>query len=291
MHAITEVVYPSPGYSFCFQAARDRKLHFNWHHHTEYELAVCRNGSGEAHVGDVFHSFKGPAAFFISPGVNHSLVSKDNFDGWIIQIPPLIIDRYTGRPEFHFLSDLTARSIPALWSSEEVSAKIAAILERAEEKNGVFRWICLLEALYAASEDGKVRQFSFLQEGNLSPDGNRRRITEGNKKEEDNKFEIIVNNLFNQYAEPHNLADSAESAGMSIPRFCRKFRKATGMTFTAYINSMRINNAKKLLQQSKLYVDDISFECGFNSVSFFNRKFREQTGMTPMEYRRRFGAE
>jgi AraC-like DNA-binding protein len=61
------------------------------------------------------------------------------------------------------------------------------------------------------------------------------------------------------------------------------------MTLVEYIHSIRINTAKKLLQQSKMYVDDICYECGFNSVSFFNRKFKRYTGMTPMEYRRRFG--
>jgi AraC-like DNA-binding protein len=276
MNAITEVVYPSPGYSFCFQTSGDRKLHLNWHHHAEYELAVCRNGAGEAHIADVFHSFKGPAAFFISPGTDHSLVSRDNFDGWIIQISQSIIDHYTGRPEFHFLFCLIANSNPALWFSKEASGKMVAILEKAQTQEGVFRWICLLEVLYAASEDSKARRFIFRQDNN--------------KKEGDGKFEIIINNLFNQSAKPHNLKDSADSAGMSIPRFCRNFKKKTGMTFVAYINSMRINNAKKLLQQSKMYVDDISFECGFNSVSFFNRKFRELAGITPMEYRRCFGA-
>jgi transcriptional regulator GlxA family with amidase domain len=76
---------------------------------------------------------------------------------------------------------------------------------------------------------------------------------------------------------------------MPVQRFCRNFKKKTGMTLSGYIQSVRINTAKKLLQQSRMYVDDICYEAGFNSVSFFNRKFREHTGITPMEYRRRFG--
>ncbi|GHV50120.1 AraC family transcriptional regulator [Spirochaetia bacterium] len=276
MNAITEVVYPSPGYSFCFQITRDRKLHFNWHHHAEYELAVCRNGDGEAHIGDIIISFKGPVAFFISPQADHSLVSKDNFDGWIIQIPAIIMDHYKGRPEFHFLMDLIRRSAPALQLSEAASAEIVRIMEKAQKKSGVFRWICLLEAFHTAAADDAGRPCAFCQGQN--------------EKESGDIFDEIITGLFNKAEDAHNVKDAAESAGMSISSFCRRFRKKTGMTFVEYLNGVRINNAKKLLQQSKMYVDDIAYECGFNSISFFNRKFKKQTGMTPLEYRRHFGA-
>jgi AraC-like DNA-binding protein len=276
MNAITEVVYPSPGYSFCFQITRDRKLHFNWHHHAEYELAVCRDGAGEAHIGDIIVSFKAPAAFFISPRIDHSLVSRDNFDGWIIQIPAIIMDHYKGRPEFHFLMELIRRSSPALELSAQVSAEIVRIMEKAQKESGVFRWICLLEAFYAAALDDKGRPCASSQGQDEKGNGD--------------IFDEIITGLFNKAEDAHNLKGAAASAGMSIPSFCRRFKQKTGMTFVEYLNSVRINNAKKLLQQSKMYVDDIAYECGFNSISFFNRKFKEQTGMPPTEYRRRFGA-
>jgi AraC-like DNA-binding protein len=276
MDSAVEQVYPTPGYSFCFQTTRDRKLHYNWHHHLEYELAVCRDGAGEAHAARVFYSFKSPAAFFIAPRTDHALVSKDTFDGWIIQIPPLILDRYEGRPEFRFLSDLVHRSSPALCFSTETAGEIVEILEQAQTQSGLFRWVRLLEALYAASMDKSVRPFSFQSEG------------WGNETGKDTLDETI-NYLFNKFAEPHCLEELSEKAGMQVQRFCRHFKKKTGMTVMEYLHSVRINTAKKLLQQSKLYVDDICYESGFNSVSFFNRKFKEQTGMTPLEYRRLFG--
>ncbi|GHU87307.1 AraC family transcriptional regulator [Spirochaetia bacterium] len=268
------MVYPSPGYSFCFQITRDRKLHFNWHHHAEYELAVCRNGDGEARIADVIISFKGPAAFFISPQVDHSLISRDNFDGWIIQIPAVIMDHYKGRPEFHFLTELIGRSFPAMQFSAPVSADIVRVMEKAQKKSGVFRWMLLLEVFHAASIDDKGHLCAFHKGQD--------------KKKEGDIFDEIITGLFNKSEDVHRLADLAESAGMPIPSFCRRFKKKTGMTFVEYLNSVRINNAKKLLQQSKMYVDDIAYECGFNSISFFNRKFKEQSGVTPMDYRRRF---
>jgi AraC-like DNA-binding protein len=277
MRSNPEQVYPSPGYSFCFQITRDRKLHFNWHHHAEYELAVCRNGRGEAHIGEVIRSFRGPAAFFVAPNVPHALVSYKNFDGWIVQIPRLILDRYEGRSEFTFLGDLLRRANPALEFSEEASAPMVSSMERAEGEAGVFRWIRLLETLYTASGDAQSRVYSFIPPVFTHGPGT-------------DKLDELIRSLFKESENPcPHLKDAAEYAGMSVQSFCRNFRKRTGMSFIEYLHSVRINNAKKLLQQSRLYVDDISYECGFNTVSFFNRKFKESTGMTPCQYRRNFG--
>ena len=279
MTSVKEVIYPTPGYSFCFQMTRDRKLHYNWHHHIEYELTVCRKGSGEAHIGDIIHSFRNPAAFFIAPETDHAFISKGQFDGWIIQIPPLILEHYRGRPEFHFFTELTGRTLPALGFSEQTSEKIVKILERAQKQEGVFRWICLLEVFYLASMDRQTRLFSFQP---VSTPGMQ-------DKNKDDALDKIVNYLFEKFADSHRLEDLASTAGMSLQSFCRHFKKHTGMTAIEYLHSVRINSAKKLLQQSKFYVDDICYEVGFNSVSFFNRKFKKHTGMTPMEYRRCFG--
>jgi AraC-like DNA-binding protein len=280
MEAITEIVYPSPGYSFCFQITRDRKLHFNWHQHAEYELAVCRKGSGEVHIGDIIYSFRNPAAFFIAPKTAHTLVSSGNFDGWIIQIPPHILNRGEGRPEFAFLTELIKRTSPALRFSEKASAEIIRGLEKAQARSGVFRWTGLLETFFIAANDGNARPCSFRPEVPAEGGG-----------ETDDEMNGIINYIFNNYTKTHNLNDLARRAGTSVQRFCRNFKRKTGMTLTGYLHSVRINTAKKLLQQSRMYVDDICYEAGFNSVSFFNRKFKEQTGMTPVEYRRRFGAD
>jgi AraC-like DNA-binding protein len=274
MEANREIVYPSPGYSFCFQATRDRKLHYNWHDHAEYELAVCREGSGEIHIGELIYSFKNPSAFFIAPKTAHTLVSSGNFDGWIIQIPPRVLECYNGRPEFAFLAALIKKTSPALLFSEKASAEIIRGLEKAQEGSGVFRWIYLLETFFTASNDRNLRICSF---------------SSGISEKTGDKMDEIINYVFNNYTKTHSLMDLAVRTGIPVQRFCRNFKKKTGMTLSSYIQSVRINTAKKLLQQSRMYVDDICYEAGFNSVSFFNRKFKELTGMTPVEYRRRFG--
>ena len=80
---------------------------------------------------------------------------------------------------------------------------------------------------------------------------------------------------------------------MSESRFSRFFRRATGNTFTDFVNHVRINRACQLLMESEHPITRIGFDVGFNNMANFNRRFLDIKGMTPREYRRqvatRFG--
>jgi len=82
---------------------------------------------------------------------------------------------------------------------------------------------------------------------------------------------------------------------MPESRFSRFFRRATGNTFTDFVNRMRISKACQLLMDTDRYVTTICYEVGFNNVANFNRRFLEIKGMTPTDFRRqaasRFGIE
>ena len=72
---------------------------------------------------------------------------------------------------------------------------------------------------------------------------------------------------------------------MTVPAFCRYFKKATGSTFTKMVNEYRIVHATKLLSESPSSITDICFECGFNNFSHFNKSFKEFTGKSASRYR------
>lgn len=69
----------------------------------------------------------------------------------------------------------------------------------------------------------------------------------------------------------------------------RLFLKETGISFHKYLMQLRLNKAESLLLQSTNKIIDIAFDCGFNTVSYFNRAFKKKYGMTPKEYRMKNG--
>ena len=75
--------------------------------------------------------------------------------------------------------------------------------------------------------------------------------------------------------------DAAKLMHMSDAYFSRFFRKTTGVTFSQYLNYVRVRNAMRLLRAGGVSVTEISERCGFGTVRSFNRTFKEFTGYTP----------
>jgi two-component system response regulator YesN len=67
---------------------------------------------------------------------------------------------------------------------------------------------------------------------------------------------------------------------------CSQFAKQNGMTFTAYINSLRITKSKALLLETGRTINDIAQATGFNDYFYFNKVFKKLTGTTPAKFRR-----
>ena len=65
----------------------------------------------------------------------------------------------------------------------------------------------------------------------------------------------------------------------------RRFKKATGMSPQAYLQTLRIAAAKDLLKHSNLSVGDIAWQLGLQDVSYFSQLFRRHNGMSPLRYR------
>ena len=74
---------------------------------------------------------------------------------------------------------------------------------------------------------------------------------------------------------------------MSMSAFRRAFESIMETTPGAYITTIRINKARKLLSESNKTISDIAEECGFYDQSHFTKIFKRMRGITPGGYRRR----
>jgi AraC-like DNA-binding protein len=87
------------------------------------------------------------------------------------------------------------------------------------------------------------------------------------------------------FSERLRLSEVARKAGFSVPAFARAFRAATGTSFLAYVRSIRVEQAKKLLRTSALSLEQVAQACGFQSQHHLIRSFKKVTGQTPGAYR------
>lgn len=70
----------------------------------------------------------------------------------------------------------------------------------------------------------------------------------------------------------------------------RRFKAATGSTLIEYLQNLRIEQSKQLLEAGEMPIDEISEAVGYMDISFFRRLFKRLTGLTPGRYRRMFQA-
>lgn len=83
--------------------------------------------------------------------------------------------------------------------------------------------------------------------------------------------------------------DLAAIGSMSRRTFERRFKKATGKTPLSYVQQVRIEKAKRLLEGGEITFETITVEVGYEDPSTFRRMFQKSTGLSPAVYRQRFG--
>ncbi|WP_320009313.1 helix-turn-helix domain-containing protein [Maridesulfovibrio sp.] len=93
------------------------------------------------------------------------------------------------------------------------------------------------------------------------------------------------------YSKPMQIAMLAEKSSLGERTFLRRFKAATGMTPNNYLQQLRIEAARHLLEVSAKSVEEITVAVGYDNGSSFRRLFKRLTGVSPREYRSRFSRQ
>ena len=90
--------------------------------------------------------------------------------------------------------------------------------------------------------------------------------------------------------EGFSLARLARLLSVSERTLNRRFKRATGEAPLQYLQSLRVDVAKRLLQTRRLTVDAVGERVGYRDLSIFRRLFKRQTGLSPRDYQQRFSS-
>ena len=106
-----------------------------------------------------------------------------------------------------------------------------------------------------------------------------------------NKLKKALYHVQNSYSQNISIKQAAALCGFSESHFMKLFKELTGMSFTAYVVSYRLELAAKQLLETDRKIIEIATNCGFNNHSYFTRSFNKKYGMTPAQYRRNCGGK
>ena len=109
-----------------------------------------------------------------------------------------------------------------------------------------------------------------------------------NNPHADSVVRTCDNWLKNHFRERGAIPRVVEVSNIPERTLKRRFKIATGSTLIEYLQNLRVEEAKRLLEGGDMPVDEISFEAGYEDPSFFRRLFKRRTGLTPSQYRRMF---
>jgi transcriptional regulator GlxA family with amidase domain len=90
------------------------------------------------------------------------------------------------------------------------------------------------------------------------------------------------------WSDPSPVEVMIARSGLSARSFARRFQKATGHAPLAYVQNLRIEHAKRMLETGVDPIDEISAAVGYEDASFFRRIFKRTVGLRPVDYRRKF---
>lgn len=107
-------------------------------------------------------------------------------------------------------------------------------------------------------------------------------IAGGYRKEIRAAIDYVNKNIENEIT----LNDVANYVGISPVYFSQLFKQQTGENFSEYLTRIRIDLAKRLLEDTNLKIYEVAYKAGFSQPQYFIKVFKEVVGMTPLDYRK-----
>ncbi|MFL9831070.1 AraC family transcriptional regulator [Flavobacterium sp. ST-87] len=273
-----KIIEPSFGSSFTLTKYNiNYNSHF-WHYHPEIELIYVNGGAGKRQVGSHISYYTNGDLTLIGSNLPHCGFTDEltgNKNEIVIQMKPEFLgEHFFEIPEMVNIKNLLQQAKSGITFGGKTKRKIGKKIGKMEDKTPFERLLSLIEILNElelATEDATV----------LNAEGFRMEM----HVQDNERINSIFNYVKDHFKEPIRLEEIAEKVSMTVPSFCRYFKKITHKTFTKFVNDYRLVHACKLLAEKPISISSIAFESGFNNFSHFNKSFKEFTGKNASEYR------
>ncbi len=277
MKTILQKIYVEENHSFACRTYRTPNFETNWHKHDEVEIIVITEGQGTVMIGEYVGEYKVGDVFFIAGNLPHWFRknnSKTIGSAVVAQFKQEILGN-------EFLANPEMRTINSLLSKDEgyklekrIKSIITEKLRLLQDVKAYKRLELLLDILHNIST---TKQYKMLSQNFSS-----------HSKHINPAIETIIDYSFKNYLEPITLIEVAAIVKMSIPTFCRFFKKNIKKTYFEFLQELRINHACKLLKDANKPIIEICYQSGYNSWSHFSKQFKQVKKITPTMYKKKF---
>ena len=274
----------SPDAESSFRLLHNPKLNdlFFWHFHPEYELVYIEGANGTRHVGDHISTYEESDLVLIGsdiPHLNFDYGVQTDYKKEVLHVNSTIKNTFFSKiPELSKIVRLLERSQYGIAFSGDTKTEIGA---RLKKLYGLTPFQQFLQVLHIFEILSVSTEFVLLHDAPV--------VNKYNKKQQD-RLRKVYAYIDENYQQKIAIEDIASICNLGKEAFCRYFKKATGNTFIGFLNQYRVSQAKRLLLMGK-NVGETCYECGFESLSYFNRTFKKVTSENPSTFKKKLGPD
>ena len=234
-----------------------RNLHNISHWHMEHELIACREGSAQVMLDDTMFNITQQQCIFCHSGrVHYISASPDS----------LLLVCLFNEKMYDPITSPFALENPVFEDRYGILPKLSEIRHELQNQPIFFEY--RTEAMI-----GEILVDVFR--------GEPLRKAQWQFSDVITRYKQLLNHIDLEY-EHITYQNAVQFMNMSDAYFSRYFKRQAGMTFSQYLNVVRIEKAVQLLDSGPtMKITDVMLRCGFNTIRSFNRVFREVTGFTP----------
>ncbi len=255
-----------------------------WFYHHEFELTYIEQGQGKRWVGNKVEDFSDGDLVLIGRNLIHrwtidkpNKMNKGRNDAIVIQFQnSFLSDRLLEKPEMISIFQLIGKSKAGLSFLSETKTEVGLRMLNMLSMDSFDQTLELLKILKIMSMSKNSNLLSFpvfsLEEINCRC----------------SKISIACDYVTANFQKKITLGEISNKINMTIPAFCRYFKKRTRKTFYSFVIEYRIAHACTLLKEKNMSIAEICFESGYDNIVVFNRQFKSLTGTTPLNYKQMF---
>ena len=262
--------------------------HFDpiFHFHQEHQLFLVLKGEGVRFVGDNIKAFKKGDLVLIGPNLPH-VWRNDNayFDKQnklsTVGIVIYFHDHFLGeaihkKEELENIHHLLQKCVRGLEITGDTNRLVSKMIIKMLELKSIEGLVQLLKILEVIAKSPECHFITHNHDVSLN--------TQYTHAETD-RMNKVYEHVMKNFKEKISLEEVATIANMTPSSFSRYFKSRVNKSFSDFLKDIRIDYACKLLNEEKMNIDQIGYECGFPTLSNFHKQFKRVTGKQPLRYR------
>jgi len=267
----------------CHITSLDAARRYNMHYHDYIEFLYGFSGNAQVMIADQRYPMQKGDLVVINAGKAHEVYCEEGeAEYYVVKfLPDLLYAQGKSLLAIRYLLSVWQDGIganPRLPSETIKDSGIGDCIDRIRDENAQ------KEPGYELIQYAGIMQiFVWILRNCCSIDDIAANIPSHAKEALENVLAEAPKHLYDEWS----TADAAQFCHFSYSYFSRIFKRAFGMSYSAYAEALRLREAERLLLTTDREITDIASALGFSSTSYFTNRFRLRYGAPPHRFRRR----